>query len=67
MKRLSEEARVELEVRRERLRLELRLCEAELRLVEAELRSDEALRLQEGARPEADRPRLRGRWREWMD
>jgi hypothetical protein len=26
MKRLSEEARVELQVRRERLRLELRLC-----------------------------------------
>jgi hypothetical protein len=54
MKRLSEEARVELEVRRERLRLELRLCEAELRLVEAELRSDDALRLQDGPRPAAD-------------
>ena len=34
-----------------RLRLELRLCEAELRLVEAKLRSDDALRLQDVARP----------------
>jgi hypothetical protein len=56
MKRLSEEARVELQVRRERLRLELRLCEAELQLVEAELRSDEALRLQDRERSEGDRP-----------
>jgi hypothetical protein len=37
-KLLRDAARVELEVRRERLRLELRLCEAELRSVEAELR-----------------------------
>jgi hypothetical protein len=63
---LSTDARLELEVRRERLRLELRLCEAELRLVEAELRSDDALRLQDAARPEAERPRLSGGWRGWV-
>ena len=59
MKRLSAEARAELERRLEVLRLELRL-------VEAELRSDEALRLQERERAQADRPRLRGGWRDWV-
>jgi hypothetical protein len=53
MARLSAEARERLEMRREALRLELRL-------VKAELRSDEALRVQDRDRPEADRPRLRG-------
>ena len=57
-KLLSDVARAELEERRERLQLELRL-------VEAELRSDEALRLQAAGRPEAERPRLSGRWRDW--
>jgi hypothetical protein len=58
-KLLSDAARVELEVRRERLRLELRLCEAELR-------SDEALRLQDRGRPVGERPRLSGGWRDWV-
>ena len=53
------EARAELERRLEVLRLELRL-------VEAELRSDEALRLQERERAQADQPRLRGGWRDWV-
>jgi hypothetical protein len=58
MARLSEAERVELEARRERLQLELRL-------IEGELRSDEALRVQaELRRPDA-RPRLRGVWRQW--
>jgi hypothetical protein len=56
-RRLSATGRAELEQRRERLALELRL-------VEAELRSDEALRLQERVRPEDERPRLRGGWRD---
>ena len=61
MKRLSEGgARIELEGRREKLQLELRL-------IEGELRSDEALRLQDAARPAEDRGRLRGRWRDWTD
>ena len=59
MKRLSADGRAELERRLEALRLELRL-------VEAELRSDEALRLQDRERPVADRPRLRGGWRDWV-
>ena len=40
--------RAELEARRERLQLELRL-------IEGELRTDEALRLQQKARPTAER------------
>ena len=59
MKRLSAEARAELERRLEALRLELRL-------VEAELRSDEALRVQAEAReraPDEGRGRLSGGWR----
>ena len=63
MKRLSAEARAELERRLEVLRLELRL-------VEAELRSDEALRVQAEARERAGageaRGRLRGDWRDWV-
>jgi hypothetical protein len=61
MTRLSAEARVRLERRREELRLELRL-------VEAELRADEVMRLQDGdrERPALERGRLRGRWREWV-
>ena len=58
-KRLSEDARAELEGRRERLALKLRLVEA------AKLLSDEVLRLQERARPE-EAVRLRGRWRDWV-
>jgi hypothetical protein len=53
MARLSEAERVELEARRERLQLELRL-------IEGELRSDEALRLQgELRRPDARPTRYR--------
>jgi hypothetical protein len=53
MARLSAEARVRLERRRE-----------ELRLVEAELRADEVMRLQDGdrERPALERGRLRARW-----
>jgi hypothetical protein len=58
-RRLSAEERAELEGRREALQLELRL-------VEAELRSDEALRLQDRAGEERGRPRLDGRWRDWV-
>ena len=55
MARLSEAERVELEARRERLQLELRL-------IEGELRSDEALRLQgELRRPDARRVLHHGR------
>jgi hypothetical protein len=58
--RLSAEERAGLEQRREQLQLELRL-------VEAELRTDEALKLQERERArEGERPRLGGRWREWV-
>jgi hypothetical protein len=57
-RRLTAEQRAEMETRRERLQVELRL-------LEAELRSDEALRLQERERP-AEQPRLRGQWREWV-
>lgn len=60
VRRLSAGERAELEGRREALELELRL-------ITAELRSDEALRLQERERERAgDRPRLGGRWREWV-
>ena len=58
-KRLSDVERVELEGRREKLELELRL-------VTATLRSDEALRVQERVRPVGERPRLRGGWRDWV-
>ena len=51
---------LELEQRRERLELELRL-------VTATLRSDEALRVQAELRPADARPRLNGRWREWVE
>ena len=60
--RLSADERVELEGRREQLQLELRL-------VTAELRSDEALRSQDVDRARAragERPRLDGRWRDWV-
>ena len=46
MRRLSAEGRAELEARRERLQLELRL-------IEGELRTDKALRLQQELRPGA--------------
>jgi len=49
-----------LEQRRERLELELRM-------VTATLRSDEALRVQAELRPADARPRLNGRWREWVE
>jgi hypothetical protein len=60
-RRLSAGERVELERRREELRLELRL-------LEAELRTDEALRVQaaERERGGAERGRLEGRWRDWV-
>ena len=48
-RRLSESGRAELEAKRERLQLELRL---------ATLRSDEAMKLQERLRPAPERPRL---------
>jgi hypothetical protein len=51
MARLAE--RVELEARRARLQLALRL-------IEAELRSDEALRVQAAARPMPARPSVAG-------
>jgi uncharacterized Zn finger protein len=51
---------LELEQRRERLELELRR-------VTATLRSDEALRVQAELRPADARPRLKGRWREWVE
>jgi hypothetical protein len=60
-RRLSAAGREELEVRRERLQLELRL-------IEGELRTDEAIRLQVAARgrvPEGVRPRAR--WRDWIE
>ena len=50
-RRLSESGRAELEAKRERLQLELRL-------VTATLRSDEAMKLQERLRPASERPRL---------
>jgi hypothetical protein len=56
--RLSEADRVQLEQRRERLELELRV-------VTATLRTDEALRVQAELRPE-EGVRLRGRWRNWV-
>jgi hypothetical protein len=58
--RLSAEERAALEGRREQLQLEVRL-------VEAQLRADEALKLQDGECERAgERPRLGGRWREWV-
>jgi hypothetical protein len=60
MARLSDVERAELEQRRERLQVELLL-------VTAQLRSDEALRLQQEARPKAERPRLHGGWRRWIE
>jgi hypothetical protein len=53
VRRLSAEGRAELEARRERLQLELRL-------IEGELRTDQALRLQAAARPVAGRPSVVG-------
>ena len=58
-RRLSEADRAELQARRERLQLELRLTEGELR-------TGEALRVQAAARPAAERPRLRGEWQKWV-
>jgi hypothetical protein len=60
VRRLSEAERVELELRREQLELELRL-------VTATLRTDEAMKLQEQLRPADERPRLRGGWRNWVE
>ena len=59
-RRLSEADRAELECRPERLRFELKL-------IEGELRSDETLRVQAEARPEDERHRLAGRWRDWIE
>jgi hypothetical protein len=59
-RRLSESGRADLEARRERLQLELRL-------IERELRTDEALRLQDTARPAEARPKLRGSWRHFVE
>ena len=58
--RQSEAERVELEQQREQLELEFRL-------VTATLRTDEALRVQDAARPADERPRLRGAWRDWVE
>ena len=41
-------------------------CSLSLKLIEGELRTDEALRLQAEARPADVRPRLNGRWRDWV-
>jgi hypothetical protein len=59
-RRLSTAGRAELEARREKLQLELRL-------IEGELRTDEALRVQAELRRGDERPRLRGGWREWVE
>jgi hypothetical protein len=59
-RRLSADGCAELEQRREKLQLELRL-------IEGELRSDLALRLWQEARPADVRPRLAGRWRDWIE
>jgi hypothetical protein len=60
VRRLSAEARAEMQARREQLQLELKL-------IEGELRTDEALRLQDTARRGDERPRLRGGWRNWIE
>ena len=59
-RRLSLEDRANLQARRERLLLELKL-------IEGELRTDDALRVQAELRRGDERPQLWGGWRDWIE